>query len=89
MSEMPLFDGPFLVEADHARLGRQLDVVRCLMLDGRWRTLGQIEECTGYPQASVSARLRDLRKPRFGGYAVERQRRSPGTYEYRVTGGAR
>lgn len=88
MSDTPLFDGPFLVEADHARLGRQLDVVRTLMLDGRWRTLAEIESCTRFPQASVSARLRDMRKARFGGYIVERQRRSPGTWEYRVQGGA-
>jgi hypothetical protein len=54
------------------------------MLTANWRTLAEIETATGFPQASISARLRDLRKPKFGPYIVERQRRRPGTWEYRV-----
>jgi len=40
------------------------------------------------PEASVSARLRDLRKAKFGGYRVERQRvrEGRGLYHYRLTG---
>jgi len=44
------------------------------MRDGEWRTLGEISEATGHPEASVSARLRDFRKPRFGGHTVNRRR---------------
>jgi len=69
---------------DHARLSRQRERVWDLMMDGRWRTLGEIASETDHPEASVSARLRDFRKPRFGGHAVERRRRGPGTFEYRV-----
>ena len=39
------------------------------------------------PQASISARLRDLRKPRNGGYVIERRRRgeaAKGIFEYRM-----
>jgi hypothetical protein len=65
----------------------QLTKVRDLMLDGQWRSLIEIAAATGSPQASVSARLRDLRKAKFGGYTVERRLLSPGLYEYRVNHG--
>jgi hypothetical protein len=47
----------------------------------------EIAAATGHPEASVErprSALHDLRKLRFGAYAVERRRRSPGTFEYRV-----
>ena len=52
--------------------------------DGQWRTLFSIAERTGHPEASVSARLRDLRKSKHGGYTVERQYIANGTYRYRL-----
>lgn len=81
----PSFDGPDLEPADTTRLSRQLDRVKAYMLQAGWQTLREIEDATGYPQASISARLRDLKKLRFGGYHVARQRRSQGTWEYLVT----
>lgn len=71
---------------DHDRLSAQLRRVWLVVRDGRWRTLAEISELTGDPEASVSARLRDLRKPKFGGYQVSRQRRGyrTGLHEYRV-----
>jgi hypothetical protein len=81
----PPFDGRTIDhEKDHGRLAAQLGRVRTLMLDSTWRTLPEIEAITHDPQASVSARLRDLRKQKFGGYTVERRRRSEGLHEYRV-----
>lgn len=82
------FDGAtFDPTEDGERLSRQLLAVRSLMLDGRWRTFVQIQEGIGMgTEAAISARLRDLRKPRFGAYEVLR-RRVPGTkglHEYRV-----
>lgn len=51
-----------------------------------WVTRLVIEERYGVAAvASISARLRDLRKPKFGGYVVERRRRTVGTWEYRVS----
>jgi hypothetical protein len=45
------------------------------MADGRWRSLQEITDLTGWPPASVSARLRDLRKPEHGGHTVHHRRR--------------
>ena len=59
---------------DHARLTKQLDRVFALMRDGRYRTLAELAECVGAPEGSVSARLRDLRKQKFGGWVVDRKR---------------
>jgi len=54
------------------------------MKDGTWRTLAEISETTGDPPASVSAQLRHLRKPRFGGYTVDRRHMGGGLYQYRL-----
>lgn len=51
---------------------KQLTRVRTLMADGRWRTLREISRRVRAPEQSVSARLRDLRKPRHGRYIVAR-----------------
>lgn len=73
-------------EQDGKRLGKQLALVRALMLDGKFRTLSEIARAVGAPEASVSARLRDLRGVRGGFLTVERRRVGPGrgTWEYRV-----
>lgn len=79
------FDGlTFQFELDFERLNTQLARVRELMADGRWRTLEDIEAVTGYPQASISARLRDLRKAKNGSFTVSRRRRSEGQFEYQM-----
>lgn len=72
---------------DGHRIRKQHEVVRDLMLDGAWRTLPEIARLTDYPEASISAQLRHLRKERFGAYTVEKRRRDGpghGTWEYRV-----
>lgn len=80
------FDAP---AEDHGRLRGQMLRVYKAMSDGQWHTLDEICVATGERRdASVSARLRDLRKDRFGGFTVERRRRSSGTYEYRMGGAA-
>ena len=79
------FDG---ITYDHrlarARLAGQLLRVFELMRDGKWRTLRQIQEYAGGSESGASARIRDLRKPRFGAYTVERRRRTAGIWEYRL-----
>jgi hypothetical protein len=85
------FDGAtFDARLDSARLTGQLLAVHQTMKDGQWRTLSEILAIIGSgAESSVSARLRDLRKAKFGGYRVERRRRgSGGTWEYRVEEGA-
>lgn len=72
---------------DDPRLRRQVFRVFVTMIRGRWRTLQEITRITGDPEASVSAQLRHLRKPRFGSYIVEKRHRgaeSSGLYEYRL-----
>ena len=71
---------------DGQRIKHQLEIIRDWMLShSLWKTLAEIEQVTDYPQASISAQLRHLRKPRFGNYIVEKRRRSGGgTWEYRV-----
>jgi hypothetical protein len=91
------FDGETFDPAkDKARLTRQLGLVFETMMDGRWRTLADIsadahalslkETSTPWTvsEASISARLRDLRKPKFGSYVVERKEKSRGLYQYRL-----
>lgn len=85
MSLIPVFDGAtFDPTLDQERLSTQLSRVRKLMADGRWRTLGAIQREAGGSEAGISARLRDLRKPRNGGLNVERRRVEGGLWEYRV-----
>ena len=62
----------------------QLARITALMADGRWRTLAQISQVVEGSEPAVSARLRDLRKARFGAYQVERRYIADGLWEYRV-----
>ncbi len=73
--------------ADLPRLASLLQRVKTLMLDGRWRTLAAIRAECGGSECSVSARLRDLRRPEHGGFVVEHERRANGTWFYRVDAG--
>jgi len=79
------FDGETIEPArDHDRLRAQLHRVLNAISDHEWLTLHQISAITGDPEASVSARLRDLRKDKFGGYTIERQYAGEGLWEYRL-----
>lgn len=79
------FDGAtFEPSRDARRLAGQHSRVMALMRDGRWRTLKAIAAATHDPEASISARLRDLRKDRFGGHGVERRYIERGLFEYRL-----
>src|SRR6267143_2022890 len=61
---------------------RQRDVLCDVMLSARqcetWLTLDELAKLTHYPPASISAQLRHLRKPEYGGYAVEKRPREAG-----------
>lgn len=88
MSVTCTFDGEsFDPVQDGDRLAGQLDRVRDLMADGEWRTLAQIARAVNASEAAVSARLRDLRKVKFGAHAVERVRVQGGNglHVYRLT----
>jgi DNA adenine methylase len=88
-NDTPDFDGSTYDRAlDRGRLAIQLAQVKQVMLDGRWRTLEEISVLTSYSTLqSISARLRDLRKEKFGNYIVDRRRKGnpkDGLFEYRV-----
>lgn len=92
MSHCPAFKadgGTFEGQYDSTRLGTQFDRVRALMADGQWRTLREIADAIGKgSEAAISARLRDLRKPEYGRWTVERRRRGDpkaGLWEYQVS----
>ena len=72
---------------DGSRLRQQRDKIKTLMLDGEWRSLSEVAHTLRFPEASISAQLRHLRKSEFGGFIVEKRRRdrAPGTWEYHVT----
>lgn len=82
------FDGKtFSPEFDQERLKGQSQRVFNLMKDGVWRTLDEIHYETNDPQASISSRLRDFRKFKFGSHTVERRSRGireHGVFEYRL-----
>lgn len=61
---------------------RQRDVLCDVMLSASqcetWLTLEELAKLTDYPPASISAQLRHLRKPEFGGFEVRKRQRKPG-----------
>ncbi|HWY05319.1 MAG TPA: hypothetical protein VNY24_00560 [Candidatus Acidoferrales bacterium] len=82
---------------DGRRLNTQMQRVRDLMVQAsvreRWLTLGEIRAALEdawlcrFPEASVSAQLRHLKKPAFGAYRLEKRRRAGpgfGLFEYRL-----
>lgn len=81
------FDGTDLKPHDHTRLGPQLLRVKAVLLDYKWHTVVEIAESTGDPETSVSAQIRNLRKPRFGGHVIEKRRDWPGLYEFKMEEG--
>ncbi len=89
------FDGEtYDPRLDLPRLTTQLERVRGLMLYTRdndgWWTLPMLTNAVmrtwgvRASEASVSARIRDLRKDKFGGYTVIHRRRTDGLWEYRL-----
>lgn len=69
---------------DRKRLNAQATAVYEFMKDGQWHTLAEISNATGAPEASASARLRDLRSPKLGNFNVERRYLSKGLHQYRM-----
>lgn len=60
-----------------------------VLMDGRWYSIRALTNRLNHPgctycQTNVGARLRDLRKARYGGYDIEcRRNPNTGSYEYR------
>lgn len=75
---------------DYARLGTHMERIRALMLDGTWRTPGEIAIACHLPAtADITKQLRHLRYATHGLHHVATRRRGPGSdglFEYRVGG---
>jgi len=85
-----MFDGKtYEPEHDRARLSTQLDRVKDYMKDQEWHDIEEIRNIAGGTSQSISARIRDLRKPKFGGWVIDRRRvgnKKRGLFQYRMTG---
>jgi hypothetical protein len=85
LSNNPEFDGAgYVTSRDLKRLTGQIKRVHEVMSDGEWHTLNLIAFRAGAPAASASAQLRHLRKPRFGGFVIEREYVCNGIFKYRM-----
>lgn len=83
MQPSPHFNGAdYQPQRDDPRLLSQHEKVKAFMLSGRPHTLQEIADAIDEPAASISAQLRHLRKPRFGGWIVDRQYLGDGLYSY-------
>ncbi len=80
------FDGShYDPKVDKQRLTQQMRGVYECICKGDWKTVEEIGTVTGYPQPSISAQLRNLRKKKFGGLDVEgRCRDGTKIFEYRL-----
>jgi hypothetical protein len=74
----------FVAERDGVRLVGQILRVFDTMKAGGWWTTAGVAASTGDPETSVSAQMRNLRKPEFGGHTVERKYVGTGLYRYRL-----
>jgi len=72
---------------DGARLRRQLGIVKSIMSDGQPHTLDELSKAAACSVASASARVRDLRKAKFGAYLIGRTYISHGLWTYRMLTG--
>lgn len=62
----------------------QRQIVWQAVADGGWHYLADLAARLNLPEQSVSARLRDFRKARYGSHVVERKKQERGLYAYRV-----
>ncbi len=94
----PHFDGETCIPSlDYQRLDTQLARVFQFLhslarADRRtsnptWTTLATLASASRGSESAVSARIRDLRKPKFGGYTIHKRRKGDpnrGLWEYRM-----
>jgi hypothetical protein len=79
------FDGQtYDAKRDGPRLTGNLLKLKSLMVGGQWFKLSEVAAALGCTETAASARLRDLRKPRFGSHTVERKNLGGGIWVYRV-----
>lgn len=76
---------------DPKKAAKSVHPVFKIMCSGRWLTLSEIGICLNLmnhhlPEQSISARVRDLRKPKYGGHTITRRAtKTEGVFEYQLT----
>ena len=81
----PEFDGDdYQTERDKPRLTDQLQNIKLHMENKGFVRVSDIARKFGYPEPSVSAQIRNLRKERFGSRTVTRRYRGNGIYEFKL-----
>ena len=81
----PEFDGDDYVSSrDKPRLTQQIHQVRMYMENNNWLSVKQISDDLNFPEPSVSAQIRNLRKEKFGNRIVERRYQGNGLYEFKL-----
>jgi hypothetical protein len=87
------------IPSETAATRSQREVLRDVMLSaaecGGWLTLRELSKLTNYGEASISAQLRHLRKPKYGSFVIDKQVRQDdmdhvyvhgAVWEYRLRG---
>jgi len=79
-------DGPAADSSDAHRVMGQRQRAFELMKGGGWFTLKEIAERIGCLETSAASRVRDFRKPQYGGHRVDPRwsPTTPGVHEYRL-----
>jgi hypothetical protein len=84
----PDFDGAtYDHKRDYVRLSGALSRVYGALTTGHWHTLKSLAALAHCSEAAASARIRDLRKPKFGAFLIERRYIGNGLHEYRMQRG--
>lgn len=66
------------------RKERYVEQCRLLMADGGWWSIPAMAAALGCSQTGASARIRDLRKERYGCHTIVKRLRPGGYFEYRM-----
>lgn len=78
------FDGATVLGIDTPRLAGQLARVYSFMIDGRFHSLSEIASVAGGLETSISARVRDLKKKKYGAHKIEKRKVKGQPREYRL-----
>jgi transcriptional antiterminator len=79
------FDGDdYDSDRDKERLTKQRDKIRMYMEGRNYLTVKEVAEVLNYPENSVSAQMRNLRKEKFGGRIVHREYFGNGLYKFKL-----
>ena len=68
---MPFDGATYVRNRDFSRLTTQLEKVKAILLDYEPHRIDEIEQLVGCRSAGVTARVRDLRKEKFGGFRID------------------